>query len=301
MDSADLTYKKIRQDLTPLLEKSLFKRNSLLGLIAWMVVFIYAAIFYLGFNDSLNLLAAAVLLGILSEFLSMANHDILHGSVFKSRLFYLPLTVCISTVTLISPDFWKYWHDFHHQSVDRWSVDHNPYEMGYETNGYPALRKAIGAFELFFYKTFHLTKTQFKFIFDSRYKSKKHKELKIQTSWQMVIILAVKISLFILLPLKQWLFLELIPLLIQNFISNIFLVTQHAVKLKKERAIQTFSLKLPKILNIYSLYLGHHVEHHLFPTLPSHHLPKVKKLMAKNYPDFECVEYEVYDALKKIY
>ena len=299
--NAELNYKKIREELSMQMEKSLFKRNPMLGFLAWGMFLFYWLIFYWGMNGVLPLFVAAIILGIIAEFLSMANHDILHGSVFKSRSVYLPLTVCISTLTLISPDFWRYWHDFHHKSVDRWTSSQRPYEMGYETNGYPALRKLIGPFELFFYKVLHLTKTQVKFIFDQRYKSKNNIQLKIRTTWQLIIIFGLKIFLFWMLPLKQWFFLELVALLVQNLISNVFLVTQHAVKLKKDDTVQTFSQKLPKWLNIYSLYLGHHVEHHLFPNLPSHHLPEVKKLMKQYYPEFECVEYDVMEALKKIY
>lgn len=299
--NSDLNYKKIREQLSPYMEKSLFKRNPALGFLAGAVFLLYWVIFYLGLNGSIPLIVAALVLGAMAEFLSMANHDILHGSVFKSRSVYLPLTVGISTLTLISPDFWRYWHDFHHKSVDRWTASQMPYEMGYETNGYPAMRKMLGPFELFIYKVLHLTRTQIKFIFDRRYKSASNTLLKFQTTWQLVIIFGVKIALFITLPLKQWLFLELGALLVQNFISNIFLVTQHAVKLKKDNTVQTFSLKLPVWIDIYSLYLGHHVEHHLFPNLPSHHLPKVKKIMKERCPEFECVEYGVGEALRKIY
>ncbi len=299
--TTELNYKKIRDQLSPELEKSFFNRNPLLGYFTWLVFISYWVIYYFAMNETIPLLLAAIVLGIIAEFLSMANHDILHGSVFKTRWVYLPLTVCISTLTLISPDFWRFWHDFHHKSVDRWTSAQKPYEMGYETNGYPALRKLIGPLELLFYKVIHLTKTQIKFIFDRRYKSEKNIQLKIQTAWQFTIIFSVKIILFWILPFKQWLFLELGALFVQNLISNVFLVTQHAVNLKKNDTVQTFSLRFPKWFNIYSLYLGHHVEHHLFPNLPSHKLPEIRKLMKIHYPQFECVEYDVVDALKKIY
>lgn len=299
--NADLNYKKIRIQLSPHVEKSLFKRNTLLGLLIGLILISYWPIFYMGAKGTIPLIPSAFILGIIAGFLSLASHDLLHGSVFKSRFLYQPLTLGISFLTLVSPDFWKFWHDFHHKAVDRWTSSAMPYEMGYETNGYPAMRKLIGPLELFFYKAMHLTRAQIKFIFDSKYKSRNHTQLKIQTAWQLILIFIVKIALFWILPLKQWFFLEVGALLIQNFISNTFLLSQHASSLKKENAIQTFSLKLPRLLDICSLRVSHHIEHHIFPNLPSRQLPEVKKLLKEHYPDFECVEYEAVEAFKKVY
>ena len=237
----------------------------------------------------------------MSEFLSMASHDILHGSVFKSKNLSLLTVIPFSILTLISPSYWKYWHNFHHASVDRWRAGYQPYEMGFETDGYPKLRKLLGPFELFIFKVFHLTNTQIKFVFGSGYKSKNQIELKRATVLQLIIIITTKILFFYYLPLKFWLFLELLPLLIQNFLSSIFLVTQHSSLLETPSATNTFTVTMPKPLELYSLHLGYHIEHHLIPNISSHKLPMIRDILLDKYQGIPQSRYTLWQALKTIY
>lgn len=294
-------YKELRHTLSRKLPAEFHRRDPLLGFITAGVFGLYCYFFWFAFNHQQWLIPVAVVLGFMAEFLSMANHDILHGSVFKSRLLSVLFCIPNSCVTLIAPSFWKFWHNFHHQSVDRWTTSERPYEMGFETVGYPLLRKWLGPFELFIYKAIHLNKTQIRFLLDDRYTSKNHHDLKKATFIQYAIILAVKITLFVYLPFKIWVWLELIPLLIQNFISSAFLVTQHSQHLDNGKTIRTFSVKLPRWLEYYSLHLGYHVEHHLFPNLPSKYLPRIREILQKEYKDFPQDVFDMGDALKTIY
>ena len=173
--------------------------------------------------------------------------------------------------------------------------------MGYETHGYPILRNTLGIFELFFFKIIHLTRTQVKFIFDKRYTSSAHIQLKRAVTVQCLIIMIVKIFIFIYLPFPLWLALELLPLLIQSFLSSIFLVTQHSHKLDKGEAIRTFSVTLPSWLERWFLNVGYHVEHHLFPNLPSKNLPKIKKQILDKYATSQTSNRKLTEALLEIY
>lgn len=294
-------YRELRQVIVQKLPADFFKRNRALGVLTFIVILLYWGLFYTGILFPVLAIPIALCLGVIAQFLSMASHDILHGSVFKSKNFSIIFCLPISVITLISPSFWKFWHNFHHSSVDRWTTDERPYEMGYETFGYPKIRKIFGFYELFFFKAFHLNYTQIKFLLDRRYKSKEHRSLQVATFFQYLFIVSCKIFLFWMLPFKMWLMLELLPLLIQNFISSVFLVTQHSNKLEQKTTIRTFSVKLPRWLEVYSLNIGYHIEHHLFPNLPSKHLPQIQKILLEEHTHFPQERFLMTEALKTIY
>ena len=300
MSNSYKNYIDLRAKIQDKLDPKLFKRDPIVGIITVGMFVLYWGLFALGVKYPLMILPIGILLGFIAEFLSMANHDILHGSVFKNKTFSLLFCIPNSCITLISPSFWKFWHNLHHQSVDRWTAEKRPYEMGYETYGYPTLRKLVGPFELFFYKIIHLTRTQFKFITDKRYTSERHLSLKKAVTIQFMIIVAFKIFLFVKLPFVFWLGLELLPILIQGFLSSIFLVTQHSHKLEMKGSIPTYSVFMGKWIDLWFLNVGYHVEHHLFPHLPSRHLPLIRQeLLQREYSPVPG--YSMTEALKKIY
>ncbi len=294
-------YKELRAALSPKLDYNLFKKNRMLGLIAFFAFLLYWLLFAIGYHYPITIIVIAIILGCISEFLSMVCHDVLHGSVFKSKNFSVLFCIPISLLTMISPSFWKFWHNFHHSSVDRWTTSARPYEMGYETFGYPKIRKYAGFLELFFFKAFHLNYTQMKFLLDKRYKSSAHLAVKKATLIQYTLIIAFKIYLFWALPFVIWLGLELVPLLIQNFLSSIFLVTQHSYKLEKGETIRTFSVGMPRWIEIFTLNNGYHVEHHLLPNLPSKHLPTLRKILENDFQQFPQDKFSMMEALKIIY
>lgn len=294
-------YRQLRRELLTQLDSSLFAKDRS---VAGMAVFAYAVywtLFWAGVTKPAALPLICVALGVIGEFLSIANHDVLHGSVLDSKRGAIFFCLPISFINNISPNFWKYWHNFHHDSIDRWTKMKRPYEMGFESTGYPRLRALLGPFELFFYKTLHMTSTQFRFIFNRRLKNRTHLNLKRIVALEVLLILIVKLSIFLALPFRSWLWLELGPLLIQNILSSIFVVTQHAESLDKKDATRTFSVLTPTWISHISLNLGFHNEHHLFPNLPSRNLPLVRDMVEARHPDFKMPTYRLFDALRRIY
>lgn len=294
------SYNELRSKIGPELSPSLFLPDRREAVITVVMFIFYWTLFFLGTKFTAWIIPIGILLGFIAEFLSMANHDVLHGSVFRSKTTALIFCIPNSLITLISPSFWRYWHNFHHRSTDRWTVDKQPYEMGYETHGYPVLRRWLGPLELFIYKFIHLTRTQLKFIRDPRYTSRQSLKLKNTVMVELSLIFAFKIFLFFVLPFPLWLGLELLPLLIQGFLSSIFLVTQHSHKLDTRGGIRTFSVSLPKWLELWFLNAGYHVEHHLFPNLPSRNLPLLKEILLKKGVQ-PVTSYPLQEALLSIY
>jgi fatty acid desaturase len=72
------------------------------------------------------------------------------------------------------------------------------------------------------------------------------------------------------------------PLAISAVVNINYIFTQHALRPYSERnhpVFNTTSLVLPRWLDWHHHYVSHHVEHHFFPSMPTHHHPEVRRIL----------------------
>ncbi len=296
-----MSMRKIRSEMLPELPTEMFHRTLSTALLIIFYYFTYIALFLSGITHPAWIPFVAILLGLFGEMLSMAAHDVLHGSVVKSNLLAKMICLPIAFITLISPSYWRFWHDFHHRSFDRFTPKAPPRGLDFETEW---LRGHLGWFELLIYKQVNLIVRQFKFLSEDFRRSgfERRVNLWFHVLIELGLIVAVKLALFWQLPFTVWLGLEALPYFVQSFFSSVFVVTQHSALLDPMdgKQIRFFSVDLPKILEKGSFHLGYHFEHHLFPNMPSSQLPKLRTILESKYREIRFHQ-KMEVALRKIY
>ena len=86
------------------------------------------------------------------------------------------------------------------------------------------------------------------------------------------------------LELPEYPFLDVIPILTASSTLMVFIYTNHLARplLDKSHLLTTTtSIKLPKWLSVVYAHFDHHLEHHLFPALPSSRYPEVRASLEK--------------------
>lgn len=276
----------------------------------WILVFsilglaIYAGLILLGVNlrSIWALFILSIIIGVVSEVLSMLSHEILHGNMTESKSLALLVSLPISFINLISPHYWMYWHNYHHRCVDFWTPRHRPFELGFESDGYPKLRGKMKYFELFFYKTFHILRVQSQFLSLKKFNIARFKKLKRQTALDCAFILFYNLALAYFMGPRHWLLLVVAALAVQNFFASLFLVTQHSKKLDPLDSInyRVFSVTICPIIDKLFVNSGKHFEHHLFPNLSFRKLSIVSNAIELKYPQLTFNSNAIV-ALKTIY
>ncbi|MEI6534094.1 MAG: fatty acid desaturase [Verrucomicrobiaceae bacterium] len=89
---------------------------------------------------------------------------------------------------------------------------------------------------------------------------------------------------FLLFSLKFLLFAWLIPLLIVGFMTNLRGLTQHGVTNPQDAFLASRSIQANPVVAFCLLHENFHLEHHLFPEVPSYHLAALHRLIWERIP-----------------
>jgi fatty acid desaturase len=224
------------------------------------------------------------------------GHDLLHGSIVRSKKWQDILGFFCLLPFLISPTFWRYWHNNLHHSFTQKVIK--------DPDAYPTLRvfkqsrftqwmfpfspgsgHKRSFFYLFFWFSVNVQVAQHYFRYRNKVFNKlNHRRVNIE------LLLAFLIHVFALIAVGPalWMWAVIIPFFIMNYLPFSYISTNHNLSplTKKNDPLEnSLTVTNNPILEFFHLNFGYHVEHHLFPTVSGFHLKKLHFVLKDTYPD----------------
>ena len=281
------------------LPKEVFKPYSLrmvtivCHLIVWLAAFVAVVKIPMAWPMKLLL---SVVIGHCWATGGLLAHELLHGSIVRSKKWQHVFGFFTLFTFLISPTFWRFWHNnLHHSHTQRVIQDPDAYPsyrifkhsrfsqwMFPVTPGSGTWRSYFYFFYWFSVNTFL---AQFYFRFRNRIFEKiDHKKVNIE----LALIYGTFISMMAWAGPSQWLWVLVIPWVMQNYVVFSYISTNHNLSpLTKTNDPLENSLTVTNhpILEWLHLNFGYHVEHHLFPTMNPKRIKAIHHLLREKYPD----------------
>lgn len=240
-------------------------------------------------------LLLSIFIGYCWSICGLFAHEILHGSVIRSKRWQNILTFFCFLPYMISPTFWRYWHNnLHHSHTQK---------AFYDPDAFPTLRifkqsrlvqwifpftPGSGRKRSFLYFFFWFSLNAQIAQHYSRYRNRIFDKLNHrQVSKEIALAIAVHIAAFVAVGPWNWVWVVLLPFLVMNYLPFSYISTNHNLNgLTKENDPLKNSLTVTNhpILEFLHINFGYHVEHHMFPTLSWVHLKKVHGLLKEEYP-----------------
>ncbi|MFT7521351.1 MAG: fatty acid desaturase [Kiritimatiellia bacterium] len=283
---------RIRKDLPAEIFKA--KPWRLIWYPVWIAVALatVVAILWPGMPIWGQLLLSPVL-GLAYANLGFLTHELLHGTMVRNShvqdaigtVGYLPF--------LISPSMWRQWHNrSHHGHTNQGKRDPDsfgPATTWTETSPkrpylplLPGSRTLVSYAFLFYWFTVHHQLVLW--VLSRRMRgfdgtSAKRHFVAAALFWLTVIAVTGTSSVFIVL----------IPMAIANFVLMSHIATNHFLRPEANNphdpVADSMSVRWPAIVDRLTFYFSHHVEHHLFPSMPMSSAPQVRAWLETHEAD----------------
>lgn len=302
------------RELSSILPKETFKREPTrlkYGVFFWVIIClcIYAILnFQLPWYFKLPL---SVLMGICLGGSTFLGHEILHGSIVKNKNVQTLLGFIGFTPFLISPTYWRYWHNtLHHGNTQLLYKDPDafPTMMVYKRSRFmqfvfplsPGAQTLRSYFYFFYWFSFQAVLNQSYMRFGNKMWSKMD-HTKVTIEFIVVLILASTYVYFVGSNDLVWLL--LVPFLIQNYTVMSYISTNHNLSpytKVNDPLVNSLNVSNHPIMEFLNLNFGYHIEHHLFPSMPGSKAKIVSAKLQELYPE----KYRImpkFEAIKLLY
>ncbi len=246
----------------------------------------------LGFWASLGL---ALLIGQSFGSLGFLSHEVSHGAVVKTPWLKRALAGIGFSPFLVTPAFWHRWHNIvHHGNTNMGDKDPDSFgnQKRYQRN--PSQKRLVklapgsGTWYsyLFLFYSFTLHSQAVLWLQTKHRKSFQgfNRSAAIRN---MLLLLVGWIAFGIFLGPWAALFGLLIPMMIGNFVIQSYILTNHFLRpqAKTNNPVDnSMSVNSPKWVDRLHFHFSHHIEHHLFPTMPSCRAPMVRSWLKRQLP-----------------
>ena len=201
-------------------------------------------------------------------------HEGMHNTLFANRFWNRWISAALGWTFCLSFTAYKVMHTRHHQYLgdERDPDDYNNY-----VKAKPVLW-AMHYFRLILGPYLYLLLIPFLAL---RYGSPTERRHVIEE--YIVLGLVYTLAAFII-PGQWLLFLWFIPLIITAHMTSIRGLTQHGITNAQDPFIASRSIQASRIVSFCLLNENYHLEHHLFPEIPSYNLEKVHALIWPRLP-----------------
>lgn len=240
-------------------------------------------------------LIIAFAIGQLNTALGFFAHETLHGSIVKSRLFQDVIGMIALAPFFVSPTYWRFWHNtLHHGNTQLIYKDPDafPTLSVYKRSKYmrfvfdlsPGSKNPISYLYFFYWFSFQsIINTVY-----MRFKSKMWDKMDhSRVTKEFIFILAALGSYVYFVGSENFLWLVLIPFLVQNYSILSYISTNHNISpLTKinDPLENSLTVTTNPLQEMFHLNFGYHVEHHLFPRVSCAHSKKIHALLKEHYP-----------------
>ncbi len=238
-------------------------------------------------------------------------HEILHGSVIKNKKLQNTLAFIGLFPFLISPTFWRFWHNkLHHGHTQRMIMDPDAYptyrifkQSKFSQWMYPITPgsgKKISYLYLFVWFCFNIQVFQFYFRFRNRiFENVNHRKVNIE----MTAMFGLFVVYLVFAGPTNWLWVWLLPFLVQNYVVFSYISTNHNLSpltSKNDPLENSLSVTNHPVLEFFHFNFGYHVEHHIFPTVNPVYNKKVHTVLKEKFPDrYHC--WPKWKAIRELY
>lgn len=242
-------------------------------------------------------LGLAVVLGNLYGSLMFLTHEIGHGGVVRSRRLTTVLMYPGCTVFLFSPHLWMIWHNrSHHGHTNRPDLDPDSFGTLEHFAGAPRWHRRgarlypgpgfLHAGFCILVAAFFTVQAQSVLWSKSRtlpgYEGLRRPRAVAESAAMLAFWVAVCVA-------TGWwgtVFVVVVPWFVANSVVLSYVATNHMLRplspttdsLKTTMGVSTF-----RVLDRLHMHFSHHVEHHLFPGMPTSSAPAVRKVLADCY------------------
>ncbi len=241
-------------------------------------------------------LALLVAIGIGNSYAIFAflAHEVLHGNVVRSHHLENLIGYCAFFIFLLSPGFWRVGHvAVHHRNTNQPLRDPETVHVSQFQRS-----KMLSSIKKF-YPSRSWENLAFLFVgVTVSYQLNlwvhwHHFEtLRILKRRREIVISSIELALWIFFALSiGWrgaLFAIVIPMLVANFVSMTYVVTNHFLNRQVEvddPLVHSLSLTKPRWLERLYFNFSYHIEHHLFPEMNAKFAPLVRKSLMKHARD----------------
>jgi fatty acid desaturase len=92
------------------------------------------------------------------------------------------------------------------------------------------------------------------------------------------------VPVFVVVPIRVLLQVWLIPGVVVGYVSAVRALAQHALTHAHDPLLASRSVRSNPMVSFLLLNENYHLEHHLFPEVPSYHLPRLRALLSSRLP-----------------
>jgi fatty acid desaturase len=244
-------------------------------------------------------LALGALMGHTLAVQGFLAHEALHGALGGPRWLWNLVGWLGFGPFLVPPAFWTRWHNVaHHGQTNHGDLDPDNFGTLARYQKHPGaakfLKLAPGSGTLVSYVFF-----TYSFVFHAQVvlwlQTRRRREFD-GFARRAAILQSMACALaWLLLGLASGpaaLFTVVVPLLVANTLVQSYIMTNHFLRpmaVSNNPLDNSMSVQKPAWLDALHFRFSHHVEHHLFPTMPMHRAPRVRAWLRRHVPNrFVC-------------
>jgi fatty acid desaturase len=223
-------------------------------------------------------------------------HEVLHGSVVKSKGLQTFLGYLGFAPMLVSPTLWRTWHNqVHHGRTNQGNSDPDAFGTVSRYEKAPSTRfvarLAPGSrhpMSYLFFAYWFMFHGQVVLWIQSRYMRgfrRMNRRRAIADSAVSALLWATVAVLALLAGPMYVLFAVVIPLVLANFIVMSYIATNHFMRpltRTNDPIENSMSVNTLPVIDRLHFNFSHHVEHHLFPNMSAKHAPRVRAWLKAN-------------------
>jgi fatty acid desaturase len=101
---------------------------------------------------------------------------------------------------------------------------------------------------------------------------------------EYAILIALYLIAFLSIPRRFVIWMWLVPLLGAAYLTAVRGLSQHGVTDPRDPYLASRSIQASRIVKLFMLHENYHLEHHLFPEIPSYHLQAAHQQIAPHLP-----------------
>lgn len=235
-------------------------------------------------------LLVGVCMGNAYAVMGFLAHEVLHGSVVRSKRLQNFLGSIGLLPFLVSPHLWRTWHNrIHHGRTNQGNRDPDSFGTLTRYQRVPSTRFVAGLapgtgtlpsyFFLFYWFTFHgqiVLWIQTRFMRD--FEGYKRGRAVADT----LVALALWLALAVWGGWAALVWAMLVPMMAGNFVVMSYIATNHFLRpmtAENNPLDNSMSLRSPAWIDAMHLHFSHHVEHHLFPNVSPRFAPLLRRLL----------------------
>ena len=287
-----------QQELKKFLPEEVFHRNpARLGyFFSFLAINISLIAFVMTMDPAWYVkLLIAFAIGQLNTSLGFFAHETLHGSIVKTRFLQDMIGMIALAPFFVSPTYWRFWHNtLHHGNTQLIYKDPDafPTLSVYKRSKYmrfvfdlsPGSKNPVSYLYFFYWFSFQSILNHSYFRFKNKmWANMDHAKV----TREFIFILIALGSYVYFVGSENFLWLVLIPFLVQNYSILSYISTNHNISpLTKvnDPLENSLTVTANPLQEMFHLNFGYHVEHHLFPRVSCAHSKKIHKLLKEHYP-----------------